>query len=135
MKWFLMLVLCCGCLICGSAIAADDDAPVAAAAPVGAAEASAARADELFGAGSLSWRERRRMGLTIPKIATTLKQLKAEGEIEQGMSQSEIAVAVLDRLSAEDPKMYADVSLDIEGILAFIERLLPLIMTILGIFL
>jgi hypothetical protein len=113
------------------------DKPVAVAAspttPVGAA-ASAARSDELFGSGTLSLRDRRRLGLTIPKIARTLQDLQKDGEIEQGMSQSEMAAAVLDRLSAEDPKMYGESALDIDGILAFLERILPLILTLINLF-
>jgi hypothetical protein len=134
MRKFVLFAVLFSAGIAYCAEPADEVAPVRAAAPVGAAEASAARADDLFGSGTLSLRDRRRLGLTIPKIARTLQDLQKDGEIEQGMSQSEMAAAVLDRLSAEDPKMYGESSLDIDGILAFIERILPFILMLINLF-
>ncbi len=109
--------------------------PIVAAPAVSAArvDAAAARSDELFGRGGLTIRQRRELGLTIPNIAKTLRTLHAEGAIEQGMSRSEIAALVLDRMSAENPA-FAGEGVDLDGILAFLEAIIPLLMTILALF-
>lgn len=119
------------------AVAADTDAPsveapVRAAAP--AVDAVSAASDQFFSSGSLSLRERRKLGLTIPKMAAALKDLHKAGELEPDMDKSLVAAMVFEQLAAENMEAYSDAGLDLDAILAFIERFLPLLMTILGLF-
>lgn len=133
-RYFLVCVFLLACVV--PAWSADEvraPAITAAAAAPAATNKAAARSDELFGRGSLTIRQRRELGLTIPAIAKTLRQLQAEGSLEPGMSRSEMAALVLDRMSAENPA-YAAEGIDLDGILAFLEAILPLILQIIAIF-
>lgn len=119
----------------GQVSAAQPAAPVAVAAPAtgaAAVDAAAAREDVLFGKGSLTWKQRRELGLTFGGIAKAARQAHAKGDLEEGMSRSEMAAAVLNELSAQNPKAYGDAAIDLDGILQFIESLLPLILTLIN---
>lgn len=108
--------------------------PIAVAPPAtaGTPDAATAREDELFGRATLTWKQRRDLGLTFGNIAKAARQAHAKGDLEQGMSRSEIAAVILNELSAQNPKAYADAAIDLDAILQFIEAILPLIMTLIN---
>ena len=139
-KWLVLLGVV-GFLFCSVGFAADaptvvspNDAKVVAGGEKVGALASEARSAENFAAKSLTWRQRQDLGLTIPKISAVLRDLQKEGQLEKGMDKSVVAAMVLDRLSAENPRAYADRDIDIETILKFIEAILPLIMALIQLF-
>jgi hypothetical protein len=83
--------------------------------------------------GGLSWLQRRRLGITPLNMARVAKRLKAENEDFDEWSREEIAAAVLNELMNENPTAFADVAaIDWDGLLAFIERLLPVILQIIA---
>lgn len=87
--------------------------------------------------GSVLFRvlQRRKLGLTTPNIVKILQQMKTEGQLEQyrtvagdgtvTVDTSSLAVAVADRLAAEAPEAWQDI--DWDEIIAFLEKLLELI--------
>ncbi len=81
---------------------------------------------EAAGRRTLSLRESRRLGITISSVRTHIKALKADGSIDANTSTAEISALVLDRISASDAKAFEAVDLD--SLLAFIEKLVELIM-------
>ena len=81
----------------------------------------------------MTWRERRRAGGTIRNLVKTAKLLKAAGELE-GLSDSEAAAAVMCKLLEGNEDVMADPQFDFDGLLAFIERLLPLILKLIEMF-
>ena len=70
--------------------------------------------DEPRRMGSLTFRERRRMGVTFRNVLRLTREMKAAGELED-ISQSEVAAAVLERIIAENPQAFADPSVDWGG--------------------
>jgi len=74
----------------------------------------------------ISWRQRREMGITFRNIRTKMKELKVEGRLED-LDRSAAAALVLDELVADNPKAFADPSLDWDSLLSFIERILAII--------
>lgn len=78
--------------------------------------------------------QRREMGLTIGNIRRATKQLLDDGTITTDTPRDEMAAAVLNQLVVENPKAFADPSLDWDALLAFIERLLPIILQIIALF-
>lgn len=83
----------------------------------------------------LSWIQRRRLGITPLNMARVVKRLKSEREDFDEWSHEEIAAEVLNELMNENPTAYADVAaIDWDGLLAFIERLLPVILQIIALF-
>lgn len=90
-------------------------------------------ATELLKAEGSSRQQRRAMGITFRNLRLKLKEMKAAGELE-GLTRPEISVMVLDRLVTDNPKAFADPSLDWDGLLAFIERLIPLILKLISLF-
>ena len=78
---------------------------------------------------------RRKRGVTFINLIRVAGELEAEGEISKDMTADEIAAAVLERIVAENPKAFEDVeAVDWDALLAFIERLLPIILQIIGLF-
>lgn len=79
--------------------------------------------------------QRRKLGLTTPNIVKVLQTMKSEGELEQyrtvagdgtvTVDTSSLAVAVADRLATEAPEAWQDI--DWDEIIAFLEKLLELI--------
>ena len=83
----------------------------------------------------LSWRQRRRMGVTPLNMARVVKNLKEQHEDFDEWSQEEIAAAILDELVNDHPQAFAEVgAIDWDGLLAFIEKLLPIILKIIAMF-
>jgi hypothetical protein len=83
--------------------------------------------------GDLTWRERRKMGLTLRNVMRVTKELGKAGELE-GVSQSEVSAMVLDKIMGENPRAFNDPSIDFDALLDFIERLIPLIMRLIEMF-
>lgn len=134
--WALWAILGCFCLLqaLGStalglspaeAVPIQPPAKVAAAADAGQTTLPEAR--------ELKLRERIRLGLTIPNMVRKAKELRAAGTLDTenpDIAAAQIAAAI----AADNPKAYAEPGIDWEGILAFIERLLPLILQLISIF-
>lgn len=107
-------------------VAAPARAP-AAPAEVAAAEAPEGPRDRL---GLL---QRRRLGLTVAAVAEAHRAAVADGEIDEDMPASVRSIVVAERLVAANPQGYAaeagrDWAEFFEQLLAFIEKLLPIIM-------
>ena len=82
----------------------------------------------------LTIRERREMGLTVRNVSRVLQELDKAGEINEETTTEEAAVMVLSVLLADNPAAFQDPAIDWEAILAFLERLIPLILQIIAIF-
>jgi hypothetical protein len=80
----------------------------------------------------LTFRQRIDMGLTVPNMLRVAREMKRNGELsdDADVAAAQIAAA----LAGENPKAFADPSIDWDAILAFIEKLLPLILQIISIF-
>jgi len=76
----------------------------------------------------ISRRQRRKLGITFRNIRSVAKEMKAEGELSDDPSVA--AVQVLDKLTEQHPKAYAEEapSLDWDKLLEIVERLLAIIM-------
>lgn len=105
-------------------------ASVVTTTPDGALAASAAK---VAGRRGLSRRQRREMGLTISNVRRTVREINEEEDISE-MTQEELSARTLDRIMSENPQGYQDAALDFEGILAFLEGLMPLILKLIAIF-
>jgi len=81
----------------------------------------------------LSWRQRRAMGITPRNMIRVVREMEKDGSLES-VDQAELSAMVLDRLMTENPKAFADPSLDWDAILSFIEALLPVILKIIALF-
>lgn len=81
----------------------------------------------------LSFKQRRAMGITIRNIRLKMVEMKQDGRLD-GVSQAEVAIMVLNELITDNPQAFADPSIDWDGIIAFIERLIPLILKIMALF-
>lgn len=77
--------------------------------------------------------QRRKLGLTFRNVLRTTRALRNDGKLE-GLAREEIAVVVLTSIVEQRPQAYADPMLDWDALLAFIERLLPLILKIIEMF-
>jgi len=73
------------------------------------------------------------MGLTISNVRRTVREINEEEDISE-MTQEELSAKVLDRVMSENPQGYQDAALDFEGILAFLEGLMPLILRLIALF-
>jgi hypothetical protein len=82
----------------------------------------------------LTIRQRLKLGLTVANITEIAKTLKAEGEIDENTSHSEIAAAIAVRLATKNSDEFAAVGLDLDTVIQFIERLLPLILKLIELF-
>ena len=83
--------------------------------------------------GDLTWRQRRKLGLTVRNVIRVTREMKKAGDLE-GVSQAELSAMILNQLMTENPKVYADPSLDWDALLDFIERLIPIILKIMSLF-
>ena len=81
----------------------------------------------------MTWRQRRKAGATIRNLIATAKELKLAGELEV-CTDSEAAAAIMTKLLEGNAEVMADPQFDFDGLLAFIERLLPLILKLLELF-
>jgi hypothetical protein len=126
----MLMCLCVCCVVWGQdtwAPATGGEQTAAAAADVATATVPAEVSAEAASADRLTLKQRRQLGLTIPAITKAYKSVKQAG-IDPAASKSEIAAAVMEKLATDNPKAYASDTLDWEAILAFIERILDLIL-------
>jgi len=87
----------------------------------------------------LGFFERRQLGLTLVNVGRVMKQLKEAGEITDGMDAATIAAAVANAMVAENPEGFKaaagrDWQIFFEAVIAFLEKFIPLLLTILGLF-
>jgi hypothetical protein len=86
-------------------------------------------------ASRMSRREMRKAGLTVLNVRQTTRQLARNGDITSDMPQERIRDIVLDQLYIDNPKGFENLGApDWDAIIAFITKLLPLILQILAIF-
>ena len=88
-------------------------------------------AKELADRPGLTIKQRRAMGITFRNLRLKLREMHDAGELE-GKTRAEISVEMMNRLVQDNPKAFADPSLDFDSILAFIERLLPILLFLLA---
>jgi len=81
----------------------------------------------------LTFRQRRELGLTFRNVRRLLAEKQKAGELE-GRDTAELAVEVFNDLVTENPQAFSDPSLDWDAILAFLEKLIPLIMQLISLF-
>ena len=84
-------------------------------------------------ADGLTIKQRRGMGLTVANVRKILVEKQAAGELD-GKTVEELSVEVLGQLVAENPKAFADPKIDWDALIAFLEKLIPLIMKIIALF-
>jgi hypothetical protein len=84
----------------------------------------------------LSWLKRRRLGLTWNSIKNAVEELQKSGVYDEDMSHRDLAKQVSLLIVQENLDEYCklDASFDWEQIIAFIEKILPLILMIIQIF-
>jgi hypothetical protein len=83
----------------------------------------------------LSRREMRRLGLTVLNVRRRARQMAIAGEITADMSRQQIRDIVVDDLQGDEPRAFGQLSApDWSAILAFVEKLLPLILKIIAMF-
>lgn len=83
----------------------------------------------------LSRREMRKMGLTVLNVRRRARQMAMAGEITSDMPPEQIRDIVIDDLMGEEPGAWRNVGApDWDAIIAFITKLLPLILQLLAIF-
>ena len=87
----------------------------------------------------LGIRERARFGITLGKLAALYKKLKQEGVIEDDAAPEEVAAILLDNslisLSDEQRTELAKLgAVDWDKLLAFIEKMLPIILQLIAMF-
>ena len=81
----------------------------------------------------LTWKQRRAMGITIRNVMGKMREMQRNGELE-GKGHSTIAADVMQELIEENPKAFADPSLDFDVILEFIKRLIPIVLMLFTLF-
>jgi hypothetical protein len=114
-----------------AALAVHADAQVKSTADVTPVP-SVAQADTDVALAGVSRRDARKLGLTIREITSIARELKAAGQLT-GDRETD-AETILSKAITKNPKAFADPALDWDSILAFIERILPLILTIISLF-
>jgi hypothetical protein len=83
----------------------------------------------------LSRREMRRLGVTVLSVRRRARQMAIDGEITSDMSGEQIRDIVMDDLMGDEPHAFQQLGApDWDAILAFIEKLLPLILKIIAMF-
>lgn len=104
-------------------------------APPEASRAAAPRARGILSSIRERREKRRERGLELPQLVAVAEELKAEGEITKDTPDEEIVAAIAARVQENNPNAYAEASaIDLQGIIDFIERLLPLILKLIGLF-
>jgi hypothetical protein len=111
------------------ALAVSSDAQVKSTADVTPVP-SVAQVDTDVAIAGVSRRDARKLGLTIRNLVSIARELKAAGQLT-GDREAD-AEAILSKAITKNPKAFADPALDWDAILAFIERILPLIMILFG---
>lgn len=86
-----------------------------------------AAAKDVSARPGLSFKQRRSMGITFRTVRLKLKELHASGELA-GKDQGTVAMDVMDSLIAENPKAFADPSLDWDVVLEWIIRIVKILL-------
>jgi hypothetical protein len=74
------------------------------------------------------------MGITRRAVRQAGFRLLRQGRL-RGLTKKEIAAEILDEIASENPTAFSDVAgVDWDSILAFIEKLLPIILQIIAMF-
>lgn len=86
--------------------------------------------------GKLTVRQRRQMGLTFRGALQAARELNRRGEIHKDMDSKEISALIAEEIMVTNAKAWADnaVAIDWDAILAFIEKLIPLILKLIELF-
>ena len=80
-------------------------------------------------------RQMRDLGLTVLSIRHRARQMARAGDLVASMTQKQIRDAILDDLLFDDPRDFDHLGApDWDAIIAFIEKLLPLILKIIALF-
>lgn len=79
------------------------------------------------------------VGATYKNVIRIVRELRRDGEIDDETSHAEIAAAVVSRLEKENPKSFSELAKGdrdwasfLESLAAFVERILPLILKLIG---
>lgn len=133
MKAFLMAAVACLWLCnCVTETFAQEEKPESKT--VSFAEATEAPAEApaaaIGGRRKFSDRDARRLGITFLSVRSSLKELKASGTIDGSEGTGELAAIVADHISSkkENKTAFAKEGVDWDSLLAFLERLIALIM-------
>ena len=79
--------------------------------------------------------ERRRLGLTPLGVIAATRRLAKDGQINAAMDKDEICELVATEIMLQNAPAWAEApSIDWEAILAFIEKLIPIIMALIALF-
>lgn len=89
--------------------------------------------ETLSGRRELTWRDRKDMGLTVRELAPVYRELKKSGEIDDESSDGEIAAALSVKMSQKNPMAFKG-NIDWDAIIAFIEKMIPLILKLISLF-
>lgn len=82
---------------------------------------------------ALSLREARNMGITVQSVAQAVRELNEDGAIDAHSTDAEVSAQVAQKLFKQNTAAWGDPkTVNWDAILAFIEKLLPLIMALLG---
>ena len=86
--------------------------------------------------GRLTVRQRRQMGLTFLGTLGAARELARRGEIHKDMDRKEISALIAEEIMATNAKAWADnaAAIDWDAIIAFIEKLIPLILKLIELF-
>jgi len=82
----------------------------------------------------MTLKQRRALGATFGNVRRILAEMQQAGEIDEHDTAADLAVAVTSRLVEENPQVASNPALDWEAIIAFIERIIPLILKIIALF-
>ncbi len=112
--------------------------PAPAATTVAEVPVTATVSESITAERRLKWRERRAMGLTIKNVRRILKEMDAQGELE-GKDSSVLAVEVLTQLVEEKPQAFQELRAGdwedfFDMVLAWLEKLIPLIILLINLF-
>jgi hypothetical protein len=98
-------------------------------------EVNAAYAAEVELETKLSRREMRRLGITVLNVRRRARQMAIDGEITADMPAEQMRDIVIDDLMGDEPHAFQQLGApDWDAIIAFVEKLLPLILKIIAMF-
>jgi hypothetical protein len=94
-------------------------------------EAQALQAEAEFEA-KVGRREMRRQGVTLLEMRRRVKQMARAGELTKEMTPAQVRETVLDDICSDNPRIVE--AIDWDALLAFIEKLIPLILQLIALF-
>jgi len=136
-----ILVMACGVALilasyAGEAPAVSPPADIALAAAVVAQDVAPADPVPMKFREGLTRKQRREMGLTFRNVRTVLAGLQESGEITEDMTTSEVSLIIASYLLDANPHAFQDLEgdRDWDSFLAFLERLIELLMKFMVLF-